>query len=113
MWKKIYKHLKSKGFDVYSPAQHEGVCTEPYIVLRNAGELNKDSHSNGIYDISVYFPKGKYSKLEDYRLSLVKVLSELDYLKKTGLETPVIYEDEIKAYSFSIQYILMKAKGGI
>ena len=48
-----------------------------------------------------------------YRLSLVKVLSELDYLKKTGLETPVIYEDDIKAYSFSIQYILMKAKGGI
>lgn len=113
MWKNIYIHLKSKGFNVYSPSQHNGVCKEPFIVLRIAGETNKDSHSTGIYDILVYYPKGKYSKIEDFRQDLIKAMSELDYLKKTGLETPVIYEDDIQAHSFSIEYIVMKSKGGI
>lgn len=109
MWKKIYRHLKSKGFEVFSPGQHVGECTKPFIVLRNGGEIGKDTHATAIMDVMIYYPKNQYSSLEDYRLTVKEALSELSYLRKTGQETPVIYEEEKKAHSFSIEYILMKA----
>ena len=34
MFAQIYKHLKNNGFDVYSIGQHEGICTNPYIVVK-------------------------------------------------------------------------------
>ena len=38
MFKEIYKHLKDIGFDVYSIGQHEGICTKPYLVIKENGE---------------------------------------------------------------------------
>ena len=38
MFAQIYKHLKKNGFDVYSIGQHEGICTNPYIVVKENGE---------------------------------------------------------------------------
>ena len=38
MFKEIYKHLKLKGFDVYSIGQHEGICSDPYLVIKENGE---------------------------------------------------------------------------
>ena len=38
MFAQIYKHLKNNGFDVYSIGQHEGICTNPYIVVKENGE---------------------------------------------------------------------------
>ena len=36
-WMDIYKCLQRHGFDVYSPAQKEGECTKPYVVVKNDG----------------------------------------------------------------------------
>ena len=38
MFAQIYKHLKNNGFDVYSIGQHEGICTNHYIVVKHNGE---------------------------------------------------------------------------
>ena len=32
-WEDIYNYLKSKGFKVYSPGQHEGECLSSYVVV--------------------------------------------------------------------------------
>lgn len=39
MFKKIYKHLKNKGFNVYSIGQHQGLCIEPFLVIFEKGPL--------------------------------------------------------------------------
>ena len=38
MFTQIYRHLKDNGFDVYSIGQHKGICTNPYIVIKENGE---------------------------------------------------------------------------
>ncbi|MBV4426502.1 hypothetical protein KM802_14755, partial [Clostridium tyrobutyricum] len=60
VWERVFLLLKSKGVDVYSPGQHEGKCTSPYVVVKNTGTMGFQG-SNQIgsqtLDIIIYCPK--------------------------------------------------------
>ena len=65
MFAQIYKHLKNNGFDVYSIGQHEGICTNPYIVVKESGESEVIGTSliNDTVELLIYYPVGRYSEL--------------------------------------------------
>lgn len=107
----LYRHLKSKGFEVYLPAIKSGECISPYIVLKNDGSTKHPSFStnNDLYSIMCYVPKQSYSQLEPMLMSVKNAMKELVPLfHPNGQETPSYYDDNIKAHMVSIEYVNYK-----
>lgn len=107
VWKLIYKHLKSNGFKVYSPGQHQGECTEPYVVVNigNALPYNNFTTVQTPYDILCYVPKDEFSTLEGYVHSVEECLKSCNFLKSAFYRTPSYYDEDVKGHMVSTQYV--------
>lgn len=104
-YRTLYAFLKSNGFDVYSPGQHKGICTKPYIVLRNGGTVTELSVSSTDYEILMYYPADKYSHLEDYIDSVRDVMNKLYPGIKLADDASEPYLDEdVRAFQSSLLY---------
>ncbi|MBV4417300.1 hypothetical protein [Clostridium tyrobutyricum] len=108
VWERVFLLLKTKGIDVYSPGQHEGKCTSPYVVLKNTGTMGFQG-SNQIgsqtLDIIIYCPKTNYSSMEPYTTQVQDFLSELkDYIRPTGNIMPVVLDDTVSGYTQTVEY---------
>lgn len=117
-WKDLYEHLKLQGFDVYSPAQHTGECTSPYIVIRDAGTSQYLQFSSEVtlYELLCYVPVQKYSSLQGYVKSVKEAMKSLwPMFIPMNYETPPFYDDTVKAHMTAIQYrnIRYTPKGGM
>lgn len=112
MFKEIYKHLKEKGFNVYSIGQHEGICNEPYLVIKENGEseIAGTNLSNDIVEILIYYPKGNYSSLEGHLNALKRDMKELSKLRRIIDPSPIIIDDDKKAYMTSLYYRKIKIR---
>lgn len=112
IWGKIFKHLKTNGFNVYSPGTKDGECVSKYVVVKN---LNVTAHTsfstdNAYYDILIYVPKNAYSQLESYVEDVKKSLKELNFIKDAGMQTESYYDDKIKAHMVSVSYLNYRKK---
>ncbi|WP_406543138.1 hypothetical protein [Clostridium ljungdahlii] len=108
VWERVFLHLKSKGIDAYSPGQHKGKCTTPYVVLKNTGTAGFEG-SNQIgsqtLDVITYCPRSNYSDIEPYTVQVQSFLGELKgYIRPTGNITPVILDDSVNGYTQTIEY---------
>lgn len=106
-WADIYKHLKSKGFDVYEPARHTGECVSKYIVLKVLGfdRVNNLSSISQQYDVLMYVPKDEYSELEPFVDSVRQAMKELEpMIMPLHSMTPPFYDDSVKGHMVSMQY---------
>ena len=114
MFAQIYKHLKNNGFDVYSIGQHEGICTNPYIVVKENGEseIVGTSLTNDIVELLIYYPVGTYSKLNEYKQSVLYTMKLLKGIRRVIDPMPTITDDDKKAYMTSFTYKKIKTKEG-
>ena len=114
MFAQIYKHLKNNGFDVYSIGQHEGICTNPYIVVKENGEseIVGTSLTNDIVELLIYYPVGTYSKLNEYKQSVLYTMKLLKGTRRVIDPMPTIIDDDKKAYMTSFPYKKIKTKEG-
>ena len=104
-WKEIYKYLAGKGFDVYSLGQHKGICTEPYLVLRNNGASIVCSVSVQEYEILLYYPVNRYSEFEGYIDSVRQSMNGLyPHVKLVDDEQPHYMDADVQAYMTSLTY---------
>lgn len=106
-WQDIHLHLKSAGFDVFSPGMKIGECTKKYVVLKNDGSSKHTSFSTDVdlYAIMCYVPKDKYSELEPMIQSVKRTMKELEpMILPYGTQTPSYYDDGYKAHMVSIEY---------
>lgn len=106
-WQNIYRHLKTKGFDVYSPGQHTGDCTAPYVVIRDAGVSRPFEFSSVqvVYDILCYVPQDQFSTLEPYVNSVEEAMKGLyPAVISMHFRTPSFLDDTIKGHMVSTQY---------
>lgn len=106
-WKTIYRHLTAKGFDVYSPGQHEGDCTAPYVVVRDAGlsRLSEFSSTQARYDLLCYVPQDQFSTLEPYVDSVEAAMKGLyPAIVCMNYRTPSFLDDTVKGHMVSTQY---------
>ena len=115
MFTKIYKYLKNNGFDVYSIGQHEGICTNPYIVIKENGEseIVGTSLYNDIVELLIYYPIGSYSKIDEYKQSILTKMNDLKGVRRVIDPTPTIIDDDKKAYMTSFIYRRIKLKEGV
>lgn len=117
--KRIYEHLKGmetdENLNPYFIGQHQGECEKEFAVIRKGTQLSSimnNKTGQQIVDIILFVPARSFIEMETYATKIRTALKELNYLRKTGLETPVIAEDEKKAYSMSIEYVLQKKLEG-
>ena len=106
-WQDIFKHLKSSGFDVYSPGVKVGECMNEYVVIKNDGssKISGISTDDDLYAVMCYVPKQAYSKLEPMVQRVKKAMKELEpMIMPHGSQTPSYYDDGYKAHMISIEY---------
>lgn len=108
-WKEIFKHLEKEGFAVYSLGQYEGICKAPYLVLRNNGTIHIRSIEAQEYEVLIYYPFERYSKIEEY-IDKVKICMNELYPGVMLIEDqqPHYPNDEVKAYMTSLIYRVPK-----
>lgn len=114
MFAQIYKHLKSEGFDVYSIGQHEGICSSPYIVVKENGEseIAGTSLINDTVELLMYYPIGRYSELANYKKRILNVMKYQKGIRRVIEAMPTIIDDDKKAYMTSFTYKKIKTKEG-
>ena len=114
MFAQIYKHLKNNGFDVYSIGQHEGICTNPYIVVKENGESEVTGTSliNDTVELLIYYTLGKYTELVSYKKKILNVMKYLRGVRRVIEAMPTIVDDDKKAYMTSFTYKKIKTKEG-
>ena len=108
IYKIIFKHLKDKGFDIYTPSQKQGECIEPYLVLRSAGtvQVSNFSSTQNLYDILCYVPKNRFTLMESFVDSVEDAMKELfPMIKSAHYRTESFYDDSVKGHMVSTQYI--------
>ena len=115
MFTQIYRHLKDNGFDVYSIGQHKGICTNPYIVIKENGEseIAGTSLTNDIVELLIYYPVGTYSKLNEYKQSILYTMKLLKGIRRAIEPMPTIIDDDKKAYMTSFTFRKIKTKEGV
>ncbi len=114
MFSQIYKHLKNNGFDVYSIGQHEGICSNPYIVVKENGvsEVVGKSLINDVVELLIYYPIGKYSELATYKKRILNTMKYMSRVRRVMDPAPTIIDDDKKAYTTSFTYKKIKTKEG-
>lgn len=106
-WERIFKTLKAAGLDVYSPGQHQGECTAPYVVLKDSGVngIPGFSSNRALYDILCYVPQKRFSTLEGYIETVKTAMKPLDpEIKPMQSQTGSFLDDVVKGHMVSIQY---------
>lgn len=111
LWQKTYLHLIKSGYEVYSPGQKRDKCINPYVVIKENGTHALAGNVSGykLVDIIIYYPLDKYSSMEFYIDNIKNTLKKIDELRPTGNETPSIVDDEVNAYTASIEYQQFKS----
>jgi len=115
MWQTVYTKLKNKGLNPYAPGQHEGECLERYCVVKESSQVPYFSSNRTGYrllDIILFVPIASYIQVKPYTDEIKTALKELYFLRKTGNETPIITDDEVKAYTTSVEYQIIKKLEG-
>lgn len=107
IWQQIYTHLKGEGFDVYSPGQHQGECTAPYVVVKDAGlsQASSFSSTRTLYDIMCYVPADRFSTLEPFIADVKTAMNKLyPMIVPMNFETASFLDDTVKGHMISVQY---------
>ncbi len=107
----IFDELTAAGFDVYHPAQHEGLCKALYIVIKDMGGNPVPGHNKigrRVVHIIYTTPKNRMSDLMSARKSIISALEDFTGARRTGLETPAIFDPEKVAYTAAIEYEVQK-----
>lgn len=73
----IFLHLKKKENKVYYPAKHQGKCLEPYIVVKNNGAVGVYGTTKQEYELLIYYPIDRQSKMEGYVGDIKTQMNEL------------------------------------
>ena len=115
MFTEIYEHLKNNGFEVYSIGQHKGICSNPYLVIKENGtnEIVGTSLNSEMVEIMIYYPLGSYSKLNQYKQSTLYCMKFLKGIRRIIESSPTIIDDDKKAYTTSFYYRKIKMKEGV
>lgn len=111
-WQDLYFHLKSKGFEVYAPGQHEGECKSKYVIVKFDGTVNIFGFSSrrDLYNIMCYVPQKNYSELDGFVQDVRAAMSEIRPLFMQYDEQPSFfsYDEAARAHYVSIEYCNIK-----
>ena len=106
----IFNLFLENGFDVYFVGQKFGICSKKYVVIRDSGTMpfyGSNKVGTQIIDIIGYVPNSKYIEIEEFKENIKEVMKEYP-ARITGAEGPIVPDDYVKGYSFTITYQIQK-----
>lgn len=109
----IFDYLEAAGYDVFFPEQHIGECITPYIVVKSDGlaPIAGITTNQCFYAIFCYIPRNQYNELEQFIIDLKTTMEGLyPSVMSADIETTPFYDDEVKGFMVSIQYINYRRK---
>lgn len=92
-------------YPCYAIGEHQGECTEPYVVLKFDGQLVSVNNSQcgwQFVHVFLYAPLGDITILDDMISPIQEALKEV--LEFTGEITPEAIDDNKKAYFRRLNY---------
>ena len=107
----VYNKLKIKGIEVYLPAIKTGEAKTKYVVVKDQGSEQFEDYSStrNVLDVMCYVPQNKYSELFTYVDEVKEIMKELKpMIKPTYSDTPAFYDDTIKGWMVSVEYVFYK-----
>lgn len=108
-WQTIFRHLQEQGFDVYALGQHKGVCTSPYIVLRNNGTTLGRGAEQALYELLLYMPVDRMSGFEDFIREVKRAMNLLYPALKLVIPEDIHYlDEEVRGCMTSLTYGVVK-----
>ena len=115
MFTEIYEHLKNNGFEVYSIGQHKGICSSPYLVIKENGinEIVGTSLNSEMVEIMIYYPIGSYSKIKEYKRLVLYSMKSIKGIRRIIESSATIVDDDKKAYTTSFYYQKIRMKEGV
>jgi hypothetical protein len=101
-----FDYLQGKEYDVYPPSTKRGECSGNYIVLKKDessqyGELSTVQENYIMYCYSKTY-SGILNFVDSVRESMVGFVP---YFFPSGVESPPIYDENVKAFMISMHYI--------
>lgn len=112
---KVYDKLKKEKLNPYFIGQHKGLCNTSYCVIKEGNQIpsiNSNRVGQKVIYIIVFVPANSYISIDPYVKSIKLAIEGLKNIRKTGLETPVVTDDDKKAYTMSIEYVVQKKLEG-
>lgn len=105
MWKRAYEALKQSGIAVFSPAQKQGKCVSPYVVLYDAGQAAGRSQktAHAYLTAAVHVPLGRYSMLSTVKKQVAAALRTA-HITRTGEEDAVSIDEDASAAVLRMQF---------
>lgn len=106
MFEKIYKKLKEKNIEAYSIGQHKGKCEKAFVVIKEYEpiEVVGRNYYNNVVNLMCFYPIGSYSKVKEFKSSIVEAMEELKEFDREMLGNPIMVDDSKEAYLFTLQY---------
>lgn len=96
-------------FPCYAIGEHQGECTEPYVVLKFDSQIQSMNNSQcgwQFVHVFLYTPLGDITVLDDMLDKIKKALK--GNLEFTGDITPELIDDEKQAYFRRLKYRIPK-----
>ncbi|AJE10953.1 hypothetical protein EXN65_18280 [Clostridium botulinum] len=96
-------------YPCYAIGEHEGECTEPYVVLKFENQLSSMNNSQcgwQFVHVFLYAPLGDITILDEMLNKVQKLLNEK--LEFTGDIAPELIDNEKKAYFRRLKYRIPK-----
>ena len=106
-WQDIFKHLKDKGYEVYSPGTKLGDCMFKYLVIKFEGStrLAGISTDDDLYSVLCYVPQQEYSELDSFVQCVKNDMRELEpMILPYGSTLPSYYDDAVHAHYATLEY---------
>lgn len=107
----IYVHLEDSGIEVYLPGQHIGEVKTNYVVLKDEGtqQFREYTSTQSFVDLICYVPQNKYSELITFMDEVKEIMKDMyPMVKPTYNETPTFFDDVVKGWSISIEYMYFR-----
>ncbi len=112
MWQAVYDELKNAGLNPFPPGKYVGECKERYCVVKEQTQsayFNARSVGYRLIDLILFVPASSYIAMGVYAAEIKTAMLGLKpNVRPTGTETPVITDDDRKAYTTSLEYVVMK-----
>ena len=110
MYRHLSRFLTENEIKNYSIGQHQGKCTEPFVIISDEGEKGISGYSITYreIDLILLYPLGKYSTFEDYISKVKNVMKDYKRGKWTRRMSDVIIDQEKEAYVVALTYRVYK-----
>lgn len=102
---KLYDYLDDNGISVHFPSTKNGKCENPYVVLKDMGQSSRSGYNGSSLIHAILFtPINNYESMNTFIDEVKNVLKNVETVKFTGLQTPILPQDDIEAFTTSLEY---------